>query len=308
MKKGPMNRRASALALFLGLLLGPGPARPLRALDLQDFGLEGRVEELIRLEKLNRSVRFDAEEAIRAEWSGDYDRISLVDIAEMRTRYGLFESDAERRCDIAIRGTVNLRNALLDLQLTKRRSESLGINLHGGFEKAAFALFEDLRPRLPRGYSIRVTGHSLGAAEAIILGMILSQEGYPLERVLASAPPKVTDEEGWASFPDLPLMRVVGAFDPVPFLPPRRLMYGRDPYVQGGAALLLLDGTRFSLLESAYFDDLPAALRQAGSEGLRFEAADHLLPIYLERLLPKAEGLEFVDPAEWEDFATPAKR
>jgi len=297
--------RAAAIAAVLLACLA---ARPAIALDLKDFGVDATVDELILLERLNRSVRYDADAAIESEWRGPYGRVTIVNLRSVKNRYALFEDDAHRRADIAIRGTANLRNALLDVEFLKRRSDELGIYLHTGFERAAFAVFEDLRPRLRPGYSVRVTGHSLGAAEAIILGMLLQREGYALEKVVASAPPKVTDAEGWARYGNLPIVRVAGPFDPVPFLPPKRLLYGKDPYIQGGKVLLILDGSRFSLLDGSFFDDKRAARREAAAEDKRFAVRDHMLTTYLDRLLPKAEGLEYVDPTEWATYAVPAKR
>jgi triacylglycerol lipase len=281
-------------------------ASPASAVDLADYGFETSVSELLHLERLNRSVRFDAESAIRAEWKGEYDRVTAVELEAVENRYVLFENDALRRVDVAIRGTTNFKNAAFDVEFLKRRSDTLGIYLHRGFEKVAFALYADLRPRLREGYAIRVAGHSLGAAEAIIVGMLLERDGYRVERVLASAPPKVTDAEGWSRFASLPVVRMVGPYDPVPFLPPKSLMYGSDPYVQGGKLLLLLDGTRFTVISGDFFDDIPDVLRQAVAERRYFGVKDHLLAVYLLRLSPKAEGMEYVLPERWESFATPS--
>jgi len=311
---------ASALAFALVSLLAPvgaaaSPSAPIPpgppskgSLDLSAYGFPTTIPELVLLEGLERSTRFDAEARIRADWADSYDRIEVVELPGVQNRYALFESSGRKRIDIAIRGTVNLRNAVFDLEFLKRRSEALGVFLHSGFEKVAGALYADLRPRLKEGYRIRLVGHSLGAAEAIIVGMLLSRDGLALDKVLASAPPKVTDAEGWSRFAGLPVVRLVGPFDPVPFLPPRSLLYGRDPYVQGGKLLLLLDGARFSVLPSSFYDDLPEAARLVFASGGHFDAADHLLPAYLSRLLPKAAGVEYVDPKDWERYARPVGR
>jgi triacylglycerol lipase len=290
------------------VLLAACAARPASALDLASLGIGATTEELMRLEELDRSVRFDPDALIESTWRGSYDRVTVVRLDSVRNRYALFEDDARKRADIAIRGTVNLRNALLDAQFLKHRSDVLGIYLHTGFEKAALALFEDLKPRLRAGYSLRVAGHSLGAAEAIILGMLLEREGYALELAAASAPPKVTDAEGWALFGDLPLVRVVGPYDPIPFLPPRNLVYGKDPYIQGGRLLMILDGKRFTVQEGSFCDDYPDAVRQAVADGRHFDLKDHSLLTYLERLSPKGQDLEYVAPSEWASYATPAER
>jgi hypothetical protein len=283
-------------------------ALPCRAIDFSDFGLHTSISEIITLERLNRSVRFDPVAAVESEWRGIYDRVTVVELPSVQNRYALFESDRLRRCDIAIRGTVNLKNAIFDLEFLKDRSAALGIHLHSGFERVATVLYADLRPRLRPGYALRVAGHSLGAAEAEIVGMLLTRDGYAVEKILASAPPKVTDAEGWARFKDLPVVRVAGPYDPVPFLPPRGPLYGRNPYTQGGDLILLLDGAKFTIVGSSFYDDLPDAVKQVYADGRHFDAADHLLLKYLERLLPKAAGVEFVDAANWDRYASPAER
>ena len=299
----PWRRRilAAACAALVAAL-------QLEALDLPAFGFATTMAELAELERLNRSVRFDEAATIEADWRGIYDRVTVVELPGVQNRYALFVDNRHRGCDLAIRGTVNLKNAIFDLEFMKDRSEALGIYLHSGFEKVATALYVDLRPRLPPGYSIRVTGHSLGAAEAMIVGMLLSGDGFAVSKVVAFAPPKITDAEGWSRYANLPVVRVAGPFDPVPFLPPKGPVYGRKPYVQGGDLILLLDGPKFTIVGSPFFDDLPDAFKQAYADGRHFDVADHLLPAYLRRIFPKLDGVEFVDAAQWDRYALPAER
>jgi hypothetical protein len=296
---------AAAIAALFARAAGAAAQGP-DGRDLAPYGFDASMEELIRLELLDAAVRYDPAPVVEAEWLGRYDRVAAVDIAATKGRYGLFEDEKLRRADIAIRGTANLRSTAFDLEFLKKRSPSLGIYLHSGFEAAAQAVYEDLRPRLEEklkaGWSARISGHSLGAAEAIILGMMLEKDGYKVEKVVAFAPPKITDAEGWARFPSLKVIRVSRPFDPVPFLPPKSLMYGRDPYIQGGKLLFLLEGKAFTVIEGSYYDDLPDALKDALSEGRLFSAKEHLLPAYFLRLLPKESGIEYIAPSEWESY------
>jgi hypothetical protein len=304
MSLSPRLRPCFLLAPIFALSL----ASPLPAVDLEELGFPTRFAEIIELEELNRAVRFDSAAQIEAAGAADFDRVTVVELSSVRSRYALFEDDKSGRAVVAIRGTVNLENAASDLEFMKMRSPELGVYLHSGFEEVALALYADLKPRIGKDRSLRLTGHSLGAAEAIILGMLLSRDGYSVDLVLASAPPKVTDAEGWARFASLPVVRLAAPYDPVPFLPPRSLFYGRDPYIQGGKLLFILDGSRFSVVDSSWFDDFPDAERAAVSDRRSFAVADHLLSTYLARLLPKAQGSEYVEPAQWQRFALPARR
>lgn len=311
MRRCPPRRGAALLALSALLAfasLRGGASAFAQSLDFSRFGIEVTVPELIALENLNHAVRFDSEAAIHAAWRGSYDRIEVVDLASVENRYALFVNDAARRADISIRGTTNLVNAVFDLEFLKTRSPDLGIYLHTGFEKVAFALYADLRPRLPAGCTLRVTGHSLGAAEAIILGMLLTRDGFKVEKILASAPPKVTDAEGWSRFESLPLVRLAGPFDPVPYLPPHGLVYGHQPYIQGGKVLLLLDDRKFTVVDSSFFNHLPEALARAHADKQHLGAANHRQAAYMARLLPKIEGIEYVAPVEWDAWAKPTLR
>jgi hypothetical protein len=281
---------------------------PAWALDLRDLGFDTSISELLLFERLNYSVRYDATEKIKADWSGSYDRINTVEIESVENRYALFENDALRRADVAIRGTVNIRNAVLDLELLKAWSPNLGIYLHSGFEKVAMAVYADLRPRLREGYTIRLTGHSLGAAEAIILGMLFVRDGYVVEKIVATAPPKVTDADGWSVFDTLPVIRLAEAYDPVPFFPSENLVYKQNPFIQGGKALLLLDGLSLTVVDGSFYDDLPEEKKAVYADGQEFDVADHFLSEYIRRLLSKINGFEYVDPAEWDHHAVPAKR
>jgi triacylglycerol lipase len=298
----------SRSAFYITMALAASAAASLYGQEPSAYGFDTSFSELILLERLDAAVRYDPDVVIEANWRELYDRVAAVEVASTKSRYALFEDEGRRRFDIAIRGTANLKNAVFDLEFLKQRSGRLGIYLHSGFEKSAVAIYADLKPRLKAGYSMRIAGHSLGAAEAIILGMLLSSEGYKVEKVLASAPPKVTDAEGWARFAKLKVLRVAGPFDPVPFLPPRGLIYGNAPYIQGGRLILLLDGDKYAIREGESYDDLPDAEKGVFAEGRQFAVADHLLPAYLSRLLPKAKAATRVDAADWDRYAVSAEK
>ena len=122
---------------------------------------------------------------------------------------------------IAIRGTSNVENVIVDLDLALQLDPQLNIVLHQGFAKAARAVLEDVKPYLNSEYKIRTTGHSLGGAIAVILAMYLEQDSaYQLTQVVSFGQPKVTNVSGAAQFNDLPLIRVVTPLDIVPLVPP----------------------------------------------------------------------------------------
>src|SRR5262249_54111163 len=119
----------------------------------------------------------------------------------------------------------------------------LKISLHEGFAKAARAIHDDLQSRLAMGDHILITGHSLGGAEAVILGMMLTTEGKPVDAIVTFGQPKVTDPAGVNAFKNLPLTRVINQDDIVPELPP-----GNFSHI--GPALVLFPGANYSVVDA----------------------------------------------------------
>ncbi|MCV2403028.1 lipase family protein [Marinomonas sp. C2222] len=139
-------------------------------------------------------------------------------IEESQVNYFLSESDGVQT--IAIRGTANLNNVILDLSVSLTSDDVLGIKLHHGFASGSKAVFEDLLPYLSKDKPVFITGHSLGGAIAVILAMQLQKEGYPLQQVVTFGQPKVTNVSGAKAFSNLPLIRIVTPEDIVPLVPP----------------------------------------------------------------------------------------
>ncbi|MEL0624165.1 lipase family protein [Marinomonas arenicola] len=131
-----------------------------------------------------------------------------------------FLSTANGVQTIAVRGTANLQNAMVDLTVSLQPDPVLDIKLHQGFASAARAIYSNMKPYLNKDQPIHITGHSLGGAIAVILGMYLQKDGYPVDQIITFGQPKVTNVTGAKKFDDLPLIRVVTLHDIVPLAPP----------------------------------------------------------------------------------------
>lgn len=299
-----------SMLLFAGLIVSfipaqeASPAPAAKHDSLQALGFNITIEDLVRLLDLQRSLFLDPAAKVNTDWQDKFDELVVREIPATANRYAYAVDSDQGLQYVVIRGTHNLRNAILDLEYWKDRSPILGINLHHGFEKAALAVFNDLEPRLKPKMPIVVAGHSLGAAEAIIVGMLLTKNGYTVEKILASGPPKVTDDEGWEQFESLPVIRVVSAYDPVPFLPPKSF-YPESPYTQAGMLLMLLDGPYVTIAEPTYFDNMPAAFKGVQKLDAHFDVIDHRIWIYADRAREKLAALEYVPFAGWEQYAKP---
>jgi hypothetical protein len=256
--------------------------------------------QLMRLSEAYWSMRYTPEQEIQAAWGPSYDELAVVDIPRTANRYMIGTVHAARRQDIWIRGTANRQNALADMKVAKHTSVKLGINLHRGFEEMAMAVYEDILPRLRPGYDLVILGHSLGAAEATILGLLLSADGWKVARVYASGSPRLTDAAGAAAFASLPLIRIVNEGDPVPLLPPRTLVSPTDPYVHIGDAIVLLDGPYYCVLEDKG-DKEPLAVdfwRSLRTSTLVGDVKEHFIGSYTERIRPKLAGAVEVPAAD----------
>ena len=139
-------------------------------------------------------------------------------------RYMLLTDDDAKLQRISVRGTDNLRNAVVDAQYSKWVDKSLNVYLHRGFQDAATEIFQDALPHLRKDYKTIVTGHSLGGAIAAILMMHLETQGYPIERVTTFGQPMVTNEDGAAKFAKSKLLRIVNLEDIVTKVPPSSLL------------------------------------------------------------------------------------
>jgi hypothetical protein len=226
---------------------------------------------------------------ITAALGGGYDDFAVIDLPATKNRYMIGTRLSSRRQEIWVRGTANFRNALYDVRYAKRTNEKLGIKLHVGFEKMALAVYQDILPRLHKDFDLVIFGHSLGAAEAVILAMLLDTDGYRVSQVYASGQPRVSDAAGEMKFEHLPILRISNVDDPVPSLPPRDIPSPTDPYMHIGNVVILLDGPYYCMLAEDRSDDaLARSFWEAlSAEGPAQEVRDHLMPAYIAKEKPK---------------------
>jgi uncharacterized OsmC-like protein len=169
---------------------------------------------------------------------------SLIPLSQV----SYFLSRANDVQTIAVRGTANLENAMLDLDLELKPNNILNIKLHQGFGSGAKAVYDDAKPFLNKDQPIHLTGHSLGGAIAVILAMYLQRDGYEIEQVTTFGQPKVTNVTGAKAFAHLPLVRVVTANDIVPLVPPISPMQimDLDIFWHMGEEVILLGNKTFT--------------------------------------------------------------
>ena len=190
-------------------------------------------------------------------------RVLIHQATFVDSQVSFYLSANEELQTIAIRGTANLQNVMVNLNLALQTDASLGISLHQGFAKAARDVYEEVKPFLEEGKPITTTGHSLGGAIAVILAMYLESDGYNLQQVITFGQPKVTNVNGAKQFIALPLIRVVTPDDIVPLVPPlsplqikdldifwhmgdEMILQGKHQYAMTSGIKSMLRATKFS--------------------------------------------------------------
>ena len=188
---------------------------------------------------------------------------------------------------IAVRGTSNIENTIVDAGFILIKDKKTGIDLHQGFALSARDIYTHIKDRLKADYRISTTGHSLGGAVAVILAMYLDTDGYNVDKVITFGQPKVTNISGSKKFEHLPLYRVVMPKDLVPLVPPTDPMdlMNLSIFWHIGTEIILLKGNKYaelngikSMMRAAEFlDDMPS------TDHLKH----HFMNLYLERLKKK---------------------
>jgi len=152
---------------------------------------------------------------------------------------------------IAVRGTDNVDNALVDIALRLQPDKQAGIKLHSGFAFAARSIYEEIKPLLDPEKTVHTTGHSLGGAVALILAMYLDRDNFKLGQVITFGQPKVSNIRGSETYQHLRLLRIVTPLDLVPIVPPLDPLdiHNLDIYWHGGTEIVLNQDNSYSTLQ-----------------------------------------------------------
>lgn len=174
-----------------------------------------------------------------------------------------------------------------DAKVALVKDSFLGFLLHRGFRDDAQKVLADLRPHLRKDHTIRVTGHSLGGAVALILTNYIYREGYKVERLVTFGQPKVTDDKTNHRYKQMnpaykKITRVVRENDPIPMVPPR------PKYGHVGPELILREGQDYVYLDTYDADRLSIGdfWRKLGDVHLK----DHSMDGYLINIQGKIQG------------------
>ena len=208
----------------------------------------------------------------------------VATVQPIDVRYFIETDIANREQTLSVRGTAEKPNVWQDIEITLIPDSVLGISLHSGFQTDAVAILEDASPHLRKDFSLRITGHSLGGAVAVILGLYLENEGYNVERVVTFGQPRFTTQELDATSLSN-TTRVVNDRDLVPMIPPHSVF---GAYQHSSPEVILREASDYVYLEKHDADRL--SVGDFWRNITNFSLGDHHMDRYLRNIEIKTKS------------------
>lgn len=230
---------------------------------------------------LRSQSAYDEPQKIRADYS-NVTRVKTVPSVDVR--YFIETDDTAGVQTISVRGTAENENVWQDVAITLEFDSILGAWLHRGFQEDAQAVWADAKPHLRKDYELRVTGHSLGAAIALLIGGYSNREGYNVVRVVNFGQPKVTATDLLPENLSI-LTRVIDDNDVVPMLPPPGFV---PKYRHEGSEVILRPDSRYVYLDAHDADRVSIA--EFWREFSTFSVEEHHMDHYIANIDHKLEN------------------
>jgi len=205
-------------------------------------------------------------------------------IADTQIAYFLITDSQSKQQTIAVRGTSNIENAMVDIALKLVHDEHSNLYLHRGFAHSAQQVYTAIRPLLNKDYEINTTGHSLGGAVAVILAIYLDRDGFQSGKTITFGQPKVTNLKGATSISHLDILRIVTARDLVPLVPlfdPLDIN-NLDIFWHVGKEIILLEDDEFAILTGV--DSMLRATRFTQQPLDEDNLHHHTMQLYFKKL------------------------
>ena len=110
----------------------------------------------IYLQAKRAGVAYDSAKAIRTKYPMT---VRVQAPGDARVLYFLERDDKRREQFITVRGTDNNVNIAEDMDIAVRYDRPIKIPVHQGFDRAARAVYGDVKPYLKTNYKTYVVGH-----------------------------------------------------------------------------------------------------------------------------------------------------
>jgi hypothetical protein len=215
----------------------------------------------------------------------DYPKVTrAVTVQSVDVRYFVETDTATRTQTLSIRGTAERPNVWEDIETALVPDTVLGIPLHRGFQKDAAAIYDDVFPHLRKDYPLRLTGHSLGGAVAVILAGYFEKQGFTVDRVVTFGQPKLSTRQPPETTSAV-TTRVVHDLDVVPMIPPYT---PARPYQHFAPEVILRQGPSYVYLNQHDADRLSAG--DFWRNLTDFSAKEHHMDGYVANIDEKREN------------------
>jgi triacylglycerol lipase len=204
--------------------------------------------------------------------------------------YVLATNDETKHQLIAVRGTSNIENVLVDSAFILIPDQLTGIDIHQGFLLSAKDIYQKILPDLKPAYKINAIGHSLGGATALIVAMMLDAKGHTVDEVITFGQPKVTNISGSRKFSHLNLKRLVMPKDMVPLVPPVDPvdMMKLSIFWHQGMEIILLDNNQYAVTEG--INSMMRALDFLNDVPSEQHINSHFMTSYIQNLKSKLKS------------------
>lgn len=207
----------------------------------------------------------------------------------------LATNDTTKKHLLAVRGTSNIDNVIVDAAFVLVPDELSGINIHQGFLLSARDIYQHIQAELNPDYTIDTIGHSLGGATALILAMILDAKGYHIGEVITFGQPKVTNISGSQKFNHLNIKRLVTPKDVVPLVPPIDPMdlMKLSIFWHQGTEIILNKNNQYSVLQG--IDSMRRTIDFLNEIPGEQHLTNHFMTTYISHLKTKLDSPEKID-------------
>lgn len=197
-----------------------------------------RFSQLYEIESPERSARQNIKRLIKyakmcqtayssnATIQKHYPKSLIFKSKETSVKVFLTTDDQKKSQTLAIRGSTNYSNWVANVKFFKEKDRwARGVDVHIGFHNAAREVYYLVRKHLKKDYKITITGHSLGGATALLVGLYLEHFSFKQVESITFGQPRVTNSDGAKKLNSFSLERIVNKNDLVSKLPPKLFNY-----------------------------------------------------------------------------------
>ncbi len=207
----------------------------------------------------------------------------------------LATNDTTKKHLLAVRGTSNIDNIIVDAAFVLVPDKLSGIDIHQGFLLSARDIYQEIHSQINPEYTIDTIGHSLGGATALIIAMMLDAQGYPIGEVITFGQPKVTNISGSRKFKHLDIKRLVTPKDVVPLVPPVDPMdlMKFSIFWHQGTEIVLYKNNQYSVLSG--INSMKRAVDFLNDIPTEKHLSSHFMSNYISHLKTKLDSPEEIE-------------